>query len=175
MPIDNIQPDPCSTTCTTSSATVRNFAIATLSMVVLFISATALAGQIYKWTDAEGKVHYGSEKPADTAVPAEQMKVNTSKTGVDTGAAALDDLKQKTDDEAEKIKEEGIPAQPPVPSLPMKEVKQRCQKARQDLATIQARAQLRERDEKGNVRYVSEKEKEQRMKAAKKQIREYCN
>jgi hypothetical protein len=154
---------------------VKNFAIATLSMLVLFSSATVLAGQIYKWTDAEGKVHYGSEKPADAAATAEQMKVNTSKTGVDTGAEALDDLKQEADDEAEKIKEEGIPPQPPVPSLPTKEVKQRCQKAKHDLLVIQSRAQLRERDEKGNVRYVSEKEKEQRVKAAKKQIKEYCN
>jgi hypothetical protein len=174
MPIDNIQPDQRSTTCAGCSFAMKSFAVATLSMAVLFSSASALAGQIYKWTDAEGKVHYGSEKPADTAT-AEQMKVNTSRTGVDTGTEALDDLKQKADDEAEKIKEEGIPPQPPVPSLPMKEVKQRCQQAKNDLLVIQSRAQLRERNEKGEIRYVSDKEKQQRIKAAKQQVREYCN
>lgn len=174
MSINIYQPGPNSTRGRSSSILLKNFAIATLGMAVLLSSATALAGQIYKWTDAEGNIHYGSEKPAD-ADTAENVKINTSKTGVNTGAEALDDLKQKTDDEAEKIKEEGIPAQPPVPSLSMKEVKKRCQAARQDLATIQARAQLRERDEKGNVRYVSDKEKQQRLKAAKQQIREYCN
>jgi hypothetical protein len=56
----------------------------------------------------------------------------------------------------------------------MKEVKRRCETARQDLAVIQARGQLRERDEKGNTRYVSEKERQQRIKHAKDQIREYC-
>ncbi len=77
--------------------------------------------------------------------------------------------------EAEKIKEEGIPEQPPVPSLSMKEVKKRCQNAKQDLATIQSRGQLRERDANGEIRYVNDEEKQRRIKAAKQQVREYCN
>ena len=145
---------------------------ATLCAVICLGSATALADKIYKWTDAEGNVHYGSERPAGTE--AEKMKVDTGKTGVDRGADALDKLKQEVDDEAQRVKEEGVPAQPPVPTLPMKEVKRRCQAAKQDLATIQSRGQLRERDAQGNTRYVGEKEREQRIKAAQKQIREYC-
>ena len=152
---------------------LRPFLYATLCMVLCLGSAAALAGKIYKWTDAQGNVHYGSEKPAET--DAERMKVNTEKTGVNRGADALDKLKQDVDDEAERIKEEGVPPAPPVPTLPAKEVKKRCQAARQDLATIQSRGQLRERDEKGNTRYVGEEEKQRRIKAAKKQIREYCN
>ena len=151
----------------------RKLVYATVCVVICTGAGAGVAGKIYKWTDADGNVHYGSEKPADTA--AENMKVDTAKTGVDRGAKALDDLKQKEDDEAQRIKEEGIPAQPPVPSLPMKEVKRRCAAARQDLATIQSRGQIRERDEKGNTRYLSDKEKQQRIKAAQKRIREYCN
>ena len=172
MPININTPGSISTWRSHSILMMKNFVIATLSTVILFSSAAVLAGKIYKWTDAEGNVHYGSEKPADA--DAEKMKVNTEKTGVESGAA-LDDLKQQVDDQAEKIKEEGIPEQPPVPSLPMKEVKKRCQAAKQDLATIQSRGQLRERDANGEIRYVSEKEKQQRIKAAKMQIREYCN
>lgn len=173
MSISIIQSGPSSIRCNHSLFMMKNFVIATLSMVILFSSTIAVAGKIYKWTDAEGNVHYGSEKPAEA--DAEKMKVDTSKTGVNRGAEALDNLKQQVDDEAQKVKEEGIPAQPPVPSLPMKEVKRRCQAARQDLATIQSRGQLRERDEKGNTRYVGEEEKQRRIKAAKKQVREYCN
>ena len=143
-----------------------------LGVVLLSGTATAASGQIYKWVDEAGNVHYGSQKPVDSSV--EKVDVNTSMTGVNRGAEALDKLKQAADDEAQKVKEQGIPAQPPVPSLSMKEVKRRCQVARQDLATIQSRGQLRERDEKGNTRYISEQEKQQRIKQAKKQIREYC-
>jgi len=145
----------------------------TFGMVIMLCATAVFAGKIYKWTDAQGNVHYGSQKPVQAE--AEKMKVDTGKTGVNRGAKALDDMKQAADDEAQRIKEEGIPAQPPVPTLSMKEVKRRCKTARQNLATIQARGQLRERDEKGNTRYVSEKEKQQRIKHAKKQIREYCN
>jgi len=172
MPFITNQLDPFSTGQNMPSISLRSLLITLLSMVFLFGTATVQAGQIYKWTDAEGKVHYGSEKPADAA--GEKMKVDTSRTGVNSGAEALDKLKQETDDKAEKVKEEGVPEKPPVPSLPMKEVKRRCQAARQDLATIQSRGQLRERDEKGETRYVSNKEKQQRIKQANKQIREYC-
>lgn len=173
MPTNINQPGQKSTRRNPSSFLMKSFVIATLSTVILFNSAAVLADKIYKWTDTDGNVHYGSEKPADA--PAEKMKVNTDKTGVNRGAEALDNLKQEVDDDAEKIKEEGIPAQPPVPSLPMKEVKQRCQAARQDLATIQSRGQLRERDANGEIRYVSDEEKQSRIKAAKQQVREYCN
>jgi len=173
MPININQPGQISTRGSSSSFLMKSFVIATVSTVILISSNAVLAGKIYKWTDAEGNIHYGSEKPADAE--AEKMKVDTSTTGVDTGAEALDDLKQQVDDEAEKIKEEGIPEQPPVPSLPMKEVKKRCQAAKQDLATIQSRGQLRERDASGEVRYVSDEEKQRRIKAAKQQVREYCN
>ncbi|MGD2052759.1 MAG: DUF4124 domain-containing protein [Gammaproteobacteria bacterium] len=141
-------------------------------MAILLGSSGAPAEKIYKWTDAEGNVHYGSEKPADA--PAEKMKVDTGLTGANTGAEALDKLKQQADDEAQRIKEEGIPEQPPVPALPMKEVKRRCAAARKNLATIQSRGQLRERDEQGNTRFVGEEERQRRIKQAKTQIREYC-
>ena len=172
MPIIMNKPGLASTRRNHAAISMKKLLITTLSMVILLGSNTAPADKIYKWTDAEGNVHYGSEKPADA--PAEKMKVDTGLTGANTGAEALDKLKQQADDEAQKIKEEGIPEQPPVPSLPMKEVKRRCTAARQDLATIQARGQLKERDEQGNVRFVGEEERQQRIKQAKKQIKEYC-
>ena len=172
MPFTANRADRHSTAQHKPSISFISLLITTLSAVLLSGFTTVMAGQIYKWTDAEGNVHYGSEKPLDNSV--EKMNVDTSKTGVNRGAGALDKLKQEADDEAERIKEEGIPEQPPVPSLPMKEVKRRCEAARKDLAVIQARGQLRERDETGNTRYLSEKEKQHRIKQAKDQIREYC-
>ena len=173
MPIDINKVCPVSTRQSSILCLIRSLVIATTSMVILLGSSAAFAEKIYKWTDAEGNVHYGSEKPADA--PSEKMKVDTGRTGINTGADALDKLKQEADDEAQRVVEQGIPEQPPVPALPASEVKKRCQAARQDLATIQSRGQLRERDEKGNTRYVGEEEKQRRIKAAKKQIREYFN
>jgi hypothetical protein len=172
MPIIINKPGLASTRRNHASISLKQLIIATASMVILLGSGAVPAEKIYKWTDAEGNVHYGSEKPADA--PAEKMKVDTGLTGANTGAEALDKLKQEADDEAQRIKEEGIPEQAPVPALPMKEVKRRCTAARQDLATIQSRGQLRERDEQGNTRFVGEEEKQRRIKQAQKQIKEYC-
>jgi hypothetical protein len=172
MPIIMNKPAPTSTRQKRTSAALKRLVIATASMVILLGADTVPADNIYKWTDAEGNVHYGSEKPVDT--PAEQLNIKTGLTGTNTGAEALDKLKQEADDEAQRIKQEGIAEQPPVPSLPMKEVKRRCAAARQDLATIQSRGQLRERDEQGNTRYVGDEEKQRRIKQAKQQIKEYC-
>lgn len=157
---------------TSSKSVIRILIFMALGLLALSASSTVLAGKIYKWTDADGNVHYGSEKPADTE--AESIKVDTEKTGVTTGADALDRMIQEDEDKADKIKEEGIPAQPPVPTLPMKEVKRRCNQAKQLLAAIDKTGQLRERDEKGNIRYVSEEERQAQIKSAKKMVREYC-
>ena len=148
-----------------------------VSLVILVTLGTheAAANKIYKWVDADGTVHFSGSKPLDPDTETERVNVNTGKTGAAPGAEALNKLKQEADDEQDRIKEEGVPAQPPVPTLSSKEASRRCKQARQDLATIQSRGQLRERDEKGNITYVSEKEKQNRIKFAKKQIREYCN
>lgn len=152
---------------------LRQMSCVSLVMLVTLGTHEAAANKIYKWVDADGTVHFSGSKPLETE--SERVNVNTGKTGANPGVEALNKLKQEADDEQDRIKEEGVPAQPPVPTLSSKEASRRCKQARQDLATIQSRGQLRERDEKGNISYVSEKEKQKRIKFAKKQIREYCN
>lgn len=142
------------------------------ALVLAMIVTPASAEKIYKWVDEQGNIHYGSDKPVDA--PAERMRVNTDKTGAVAGQRALAAEQKKIDDAAKAVREKGIPAQPPVPSLPAKEVKQRCQQARDNLARIESRGQMRIRDEKGNITYATDEAKQQRIAAAKKAIREYC-
>jgi hypothetical protein len=151
------------------------------SSALLLISALALvmmispadAGDIYKWVDEQGNVHYSSEKPVDA--PVESVHVNTEKTGNVAGQQALATEQKKIADEAKAIKEKGIPASPPVPSLSAKDIKQRCQQARSDLANIESHGQLRIQDDKGNLSYATDEVKQQRIAAAKNAIREYCH
>lgn len=159
----------------------RENTIRTASRALMLTSALALAlivppadaGNIYKWVDEQGNIHYGGERPA--TAPAERLRVSTEKTGTVPGQSALAAEQKKIDEEAKAIKEQGIPAQPPVPAMPRNEVRQRCQQARKDLARIQARGQMRIRDEKGNITYATDEAKQARIAAAKKAIREYCH
>ncbi len=63
---------------------------------VLFMSLIAAQAQVYKWTDAEGKVHYGSRPPAD-GQPSQTLDISSQPTpagGVDN-VRALERAKQE--------------------------------------------------------------------------------
>lgn len=49
---------------------MRNFTFALAALSALVLSAAAGAGEVYKWVDKDGRVHYG-DKPKTT--PAEQV------------------------------------------------------------------------------------------------------
>jgi len=78
------------------------------ALALAMIVSPAAAGKIYKWVDEQGGTHYGSERPVDA--PAENLRVNTEKTGTVTGQGALAAEQKKIDEEAKAIKEKGVPA-----------------------------------------------------------------
>jgi len=51
---------------------MKKLAIATVSMLAVIVANSAFAGDIYKWTDAEGNIHYGDrpvgEQPERVAI-----------------------------------------------------------------------------------------------------------
>lgn len=51
---------------------MKKLAIATVSMLAIIAANSAFAGDIYKWTDAEGNIHYGDrpvgEQPERVAI-----------------------------------------------------------------------------------------------------------
>jgi Domain of unknown function (DUF4124) len=147
--------------------------VTALALALATVAPPADAGDIYKWVDKEGMVHYAGSKPADA--PAESVRVNTDKTGNVAGQGALAAEHKKIEAAAKAAKEKEATAKPPIPTLPQKEVRRRCQQAREDLANIEAHGQMRVVDEQGNLSYATDKAKQQRIAAAKKDIREYCH
>ena len=55
-----------------------------------------------------------------------------------------------------------------------KVAQENCKIYKRNLSTLQNSARIREKDDKGNYRYLTDKEKEQRMMAAEKYIKENC-
>ena len=78
-----------------------------VSLIVLPLSAFA---QVYSWKDANGKVHYGDQPPADRAVAT--RRVNTAASAGDPTARQaaadkrMDDKKQAKDDTDKKAQAE---------------------------------------------------------------------
>lgn len=77
---------------------MKNRAIAIASMLTLIAASTAFAGDIYKWTDKDGNVHYGDrpagEQPERLAIdsqPTDQDRIHAAaQARVESRAAAAE-------------------------------------------------------------------------------------
>lgn len=138
----------------------------------LLVSLPGAYGAVYKWVDAEGNVHYGSQKPADAN--AERLKIATP-----PSIPKTPEKEEKKDDksESEDGKKEEKPAEPKKvepPKMSRKEKQRLCTAARNNKAIIEAHGRIRETDEKGNTVYLKDEVKQQRLATANKDIRKYC-
>lgn len=151
--------------------TYRSAVLAAALVSFCFVSAAEAAGKYYKWTDSAGVVHYG-ENPPD---PSKAQKVSVS-TGVPSGQPATEeDLEKKQaklmgDAEAEKEKQD----EKTTTEENAKIVKENCDIYKQNLSALKNSARIREKDAKGEYRYLTDEEKAERTKSAETYIQENC-
>ncbi len=137
------------------------FSIITTSAILFAL--TPLHAGVYKWVDENGRVHYG-EQPGNTG--AEKITIRQNETT--KPRAIKKDEKEGEDKKAEKT------AEPEKPKIPKKQKRKYCNEAKSDLAEIATRGRLREVNKKGEYTYLTDKQKQQRISAAKKKQREFC-
>ena len=142
-------------------------------LITVMSTPLAVTAGIYKWTDEQGNVHYGSQRPEDAT--AERMKIESDKPPATEKNAAKDTGKEpKKEGEAEK-KPEAVPPKAAVePKISKKEKQRLCQQARGDMQTIEARGRVREMDESGNTRYLTDQERTKRLSATRADVNKYC-
>lgn len=140
-----------------------------LRLILLFVTLlplTATGGTAYKWTDADGVVHYGDKKPDDaTSTP---IKIKNSKD------YSLPSQTKNTDD---KTTPEGTNKEKPTEQQAAddKVRKAACDGARENLATMKTYARIRIKDaETGELRYLTPEEKSQKEAESNKFIQENC-
>lgn len=150
---------------------IKRFAVVAVASLC-FMSAADAGGKYYKWVDDAGVIHYG-ENPPD----ASKAQVVNVHTGVPTGTPATEeDLEKKqaklmggADAVAEEKKEEKA-----VADENAKVIKENCEIYKQNLSALKNSARIREKDAKGEYRYLTEEEKAGRTKAAETYIQENC-
>jgi len=136
------------------------------SSLLLALSASAMASQVYKWVDAQGVTHFGAQPPQgqqattiNTATPpaktAEPAATPTFESSADPEQAAID----------EKVKQE-IATQEA-------ERKKYCQTVRTNLAQLENNPRVR-MEVDGEVRRLNEEERQQRISEAKQAITKNC-
>ena len=132
----------------------------------LFLQTAATAG-IYKWVDDSGQIHYG-EQPGNSDAKRVTIRKN------ETTTPRTMKTEEKADDNKESESSTTEAEKPKKPQISKKEKRKLCHEARNDIATISSRGRMREINTKGEYTYLSEKQRQNRLSAARKKLRKYC-
>ena len=140
---------------------------------VLIIQSNAYSQQkYYKWKDAQGNIHYGSQPPENKKSSEVKIQSNTAESPQQNIHQEDGESKKKTVDERitahyEKKKEK---------KKKRLKNKKRCKVAKQLKAKFSHQARFSKTNyETGEKTYLSDKQRAQIMKKSNKAIRQYCN
>ena len=136
-----------------------------LLLGLLLIASLSTHTEVYRWTDANGKVHFGDKKAGASA---ENITEKVSKTNVDTSTAEhqkLESVFRKENDADREYKQQQAQPDP--------ELLRRCTEARNYLKDISGRVQFI--DDNGNPVKVTETERKQKVINMQNFIKEHCS
>lgn len=147
----------------------------------LSLSTVAAADQFYKWTDAQGATHYTVEPPPKTAASAAEVKISTK---VPSGSsAAASNLEKQRGDAAKKLVDKALgkdkdgktdPAAAKTDGKVPAEYAERCKTLQGNLQAMQEHGRVKMTNEKGEVTYLSDEEKQKQMDDTQRQIKAFC-
>jgi hypothetical protein len=139
------------------------------SILLLAMSATAMASQVYKWVDAQGLTHFSAQPPqgqestsVNTAVPPPKPDVVEEKKAAPTFESIADPEQAAID---AKVKKE-------VAAREVK-LKKYCEDVRSNLSQLENNPRLRIEVD-GETRRLSEVERQKRIAEAQQSIAENC-
>ena len=146
-----------------------------LAVVLGGFSLAAHAGEIYKWVDSEGKVHY-SDRPV--AGKSEPSKLNLPDQPV-SGAEGAEDARRKLADreaEARKRKDEAAAAKAKrdKAEAEAKEKRKNCEQARDNLRQYQTGQRMTHVNAQGEQEVMDDAALEQAQAQAQKGIDNWC-
>lgn len=140
-----------------------------LGSLLLTLSATSMAGQVYKWVDDKGGTHFGANPPqgqAATSVNTVIAQPKPAQPAAKPAAASVDsgDAEQQAIDA--KVKQQV--------AKDAAERKKYCESVRTNLAQLQNNPRLRAEVNGEQVR-LSEDDRQARIAEAQKNIKDNCN
>lgn len=134
------------------------------------------AQQFYKWVDDNGVTHY-SATPPENASKASKVKVGSGPTPADTSATATTPAAPATAPSAKPDSKapSGI-SQKAADALAKNATKnaEECANLKQSYQTLLDHGRVRQKNEDGSTRVMSDEEKMAAIKNAEQQINDYC-
>ena len=127
----------------------------TLLMVGLLVSPWCMAGQIYKWVDAQGVTHFDAQPPQGQEATTVLTPSPPPRSNVIGDQQAID----------KSVKAQVAEQQAQLQVF--------CQQARTNLAQLQNNPRIRE-DVEGEMRRLTEQQRQERITETQKQIGDNC-
>ena len=140
----------------------------------LLIAGGASAGEIYKWTDENGNVHYG-DRPT-TAADTERMNLvsrATDPSQVQANVDAIQDLEARLDESRTARAE--AKAEDDENRRVSQQRDQQCQENRARLQTYDESRRLYRQAENGDREYLDDAEREEAKQHVRDLIQEFCS
>jgi hypothetical protein len=141
-------------------------------VATLLASGLAVAGEIYKWTDDDGNVHYEDRPIGESGM--ERMEIVSQNTDnsivqarLDADREARDAARQVASEAPPEMSKEEIRAE-------QKARQEKCQSYRDRLQAFLRSQRLYEDDDNGDRKYLSEEEITAAREKVQGQIEEYC-
>ena len=151
---------------------IKRHAVA-LSAIALCISGSVLASEIYKWTDANGDIHYGDRPSGD---PTEQRMHITYKRTDNSAVQARVASRREGDAMRREAAEERAGAKQTEEELraEREERNKKCTDYRAKLETLVTSRRLYREDENGEREYLDDTQRQEARQRAEELVAEYC-
>lgn len=150
-----------------------SFFTATIVTGALLCAASAGAGEIYKYTDADGNVHYG-DRPTGNATE-ERMAIVSRSTDAAAVRARIEarQARDATRAEARSARDEEEQAEAEAQAAAADRAA-KCQENRARLQTYTESRRLYREDENGERVYLDDDARDEAMQQVRDQIDEHC-
>lgn len=132
-------------------------------LTALLLLAVPVQAAMYKWTDADGNIHY-TQSPPPAGVESKTMKAPPP--------APTPAPSQKADKGEQGKGEAKDEADKPVETPRDEQIKRNCEAARRNLSIYTNNRRVM--NEKGEIEVMDEKVRQAKIKQTEEQIKEYC-
>lgn len=139
-----------------------------LTALFLFTSQNSVADPIYRWTDADGQVHFSSHPPAQDK-PAEEVKLRVQQPSSSSATPTNTETSATSSDataESEPVSEE--------PKVDPVVAERNCRIALNQKQTLSENFNRRYKQPDGTVRPLDDAERAARIKQMDDAIKQYC-
>ena len=141
-------------------------------LLLLFLSSSVFATQIYKWVDENGQTQFSQFPPNNVDTNANKVDVKAQPASNPEAANRLKDMRQKLlessverNTESEKDKEDAEQA---------KRMAENCERAKQHVRDLENNGRIYKTLENGERHWYSEQERMEQIQKAKEQASRFC-